>query len=133
VSQENVDVVRRFWDHFLATGELAREVFAAGFVCDVSNFRDWPEQQFYEGVDGFRAFLHTWTAPFEHWKSEVEGYHDAGEKFVTVNRQSGRARASGANVEMRFAVVYTLRDGLLTRGELYSQPAEALKAVGLEE
>jgi ketosteroid isomerase-like protein len=133
VSQENVDVVRRFWEHFLATGELPREAFSATFVCDLSNFYDWPEQQRYEGVDGFASFIQTWSAPFEDWSSEVEGYHDAGEKFVTINRQSGRARGSRANVEMRFAVVYTVRDGLLTRCEMYSEPAKALKAVGLEE
>jgi ketosteroid isomerase-like protein len=33
---------------------------------------------------------------------------------------------------MRFAMVFTLRDGLETRMQMYADPAEALEAVGLE-
>ena len=36
-------------------------------------------------------------------------------------------------VDMLLAQVFTLRDGLQTRMEMYADPAEALKAVGLEE
>jgi hypothetical protein len=34
---------------------------------------------------------------------------------------------------MRFAQVFTLRDGLETRMEMYADPTEALKAVGLAD
>jgi hypothetical protein len=34
---------------------------------------------------------------------------------------------------MAFAQVWTLRDGLETRMEMYSDPAEARRALGLEE
>jgi hypothetical protein len=34
---------------------------------------------------------------------------------------------------MRLAMVFTLRDGLQTRIEMYADPSAALKAVGLEE
>jgi hypothetical protein len=34
---------------------------------------------------------------------------------------------------MRFALVFTVRSGLATRMEMYADPTEALKAVGVEE
>ena len=46
-------------------------------------------------------------------------------------RQSGRARSTGVRVDMRFAQVYTLRDGRQIRMEMYADPAEAFDAVGL--
>jgi len=36
-------------------------------------------------------------------------------------------------VQMAFARVFTLREGKQTRMEMYADPDEALKAVGLEE
>ena len=60
--------------------------------------------------------------------------YDAGEdKVVAVVRQRGRSKTSGLPVDMLFAQVFTIQDGKETRMEMYSDPDEALKAVGLEE
>jgi hypothetical protein len=40
VSAENVEVVKRGWEHFKATGELPAEVVAPDFIWDMSTFRD---------------------------------------------------------------------------------------------
>ena len=58
--------------------------------------------------------------------------HDAGDKVVVLVRQRGRSKAAGMPVDMSFAQVWTLRDGKESRMEMYSDPNEALKAVGLE-
>jgi ketosteroid isomerase-like protein len=133
VSQANVEIVRRGWEHFLATGSLSLEVTAPDVVWDMSAFRGWPEQPYYQGIKGMDAFIREWTEPFEDWKIEVEDYYDAGDDVVTVCRQVGRARASGADVEMRYAVISTVHEGLQTRWKAYADPGEALKAVGLQE
>jgi ketosteroid isomerase-like protein len=44
----------------------------------------------------------------------------------------GRSKTTGLPVDMSFAQVFTVRDGKQTRMEMYADPAEALKAVGLE-
>ena len=134
MSRENVEIVRRAYEHRRATGDFLEEVLAPDFVWDMSNFRGWPEQQIYEGVDEARRFIRDWTAAFDEWAIEVEALHDAGgDKVVGVIRQRGRSRTSGLPVEMLFAQVYTLRDGKEVRMEMYADPAEALKAVGLEQ
>jgi ketosteroid isomerase-like protein len=48
-------------------------------------------------------------------------------------RTSGTARQSGAPVEIPVAHVLTLRDGRVTRLEVFLDRHEALEAVGLEE
>ena len=134
MSQENVEVVRRGWEHFLTTGEQPAEVIASDFVWDMSTFRDlMGMQQRYEGVEGIRRFLRDWTEVFEEWQIEVETYHDAGERVVAICRQRGRSKAGGVPVDMTFAMVFTLRDGLETRMEMCADPDEALEAVGLEQ
>ena len=53
----------------------------------------------------------------------------AGVRIEPLNRLG---RASGLEVDMHFAQVWTVRDGKQTRMEMYADPAEALEAVGLE-
>jgi ketosteroid isomerase-like protein len=133
VSQENVEIVRRGYEHRQATGDFLEEILAPDFVWGMSKFRGWPEQQIYEGIDEARRFIRDWTAEFDEWAIEVESLHDeGGDRVVGVVRQRGRSRASGLPVEMLFAQIYTLRDGKEVSMEMYADPAEALKAVGLE-
>ena len=135
MSHENVEIVRRGWEHFQATGELLQDVLAPEFVWDMSTFRDLQLvgiEEHYEGADGARRFLQAWTEPFDEWQIEVEAFHDAGEKVVTVCRQRGRSKVSGVPVDMRLALVFTVRNGLETRMEMYADPDEALRAVGLD-
>jgi ketosteroid isomerase-like protein len=127
-----VEVVRRSWEHFRVTGGPAEELLAPGFVWDMSTFRGWPEQQRYEGAEGVRAFLREWVGAFEDWSVEPESVHDAGEEVVWVCRQRGRSKLSGAEVDMVFAQVWSVRDGMLTRMQMYADPAEGLAALGFE-
>jgi ketosteroid isomerase-like protein len=133
MSQENVEVVRGGYEQFVTTGQLAPEIVTPDFVWDMSNFLGWPEQQVYGGVDGARSFLEAWTAAWDDWELEVDALHDAGDRIVALLRQRGRSKAAGMLVEMYFAQVWTLRDGKETRMDMYSDPEEALKAVGLAE
>lgn len=134
MSQANVAIVRRLQEHFIATSELPEELFAPAFVWDMSTFRDWPEQKFYEGAQGLGAFLGDWTSVFSGWELKIDAYHDAGEKVVVVGVQYGRSDLGGGlPLEAWFGLIYTVHDDLLTRGEAYADPAEALKAVGLAE
>ena len=133
MSAENVEILRRGYEHLAATGELLPQNFDPGFVWDMSTFRGWPEGQTYEGIEGAREFLRDWTDAWKDWRLEVEELHDAGERVVAVVRQSGVSKTTGLPVDMHFAQVWTLRNGRQTRMEMYADRAEALQAVGLTE
>jgi ketosteroid isomerase-like protein len=129
MSQENVETIRRGYGHFMATGEVRAH---PDLVWDVSRL-GWPDQQIYAGAEGANQFNSEWAASWDDWEMEAEEYLDAGERVVVILTQRGRSKATGIPVEMRFAQVWTLRDGQGIRMELYASVEEALKAVGLRE
>jgi len=131
MSAENVEIVRRGYEEFLATGEPVERIMAPEFVWDMSTFHNWPERQTYEGPDGAREFLGDWVGAWEDWRLEVKDLLDAGDDVVAIVHQSGRSRTTGLKVDMDFAQVWTLDNGKQTRMRMYADPDEALRAVGL--
>ena len=85
------------------------------------------------GADAMRAYAQDWLENFDELRVEPDELIDAGEEVVAVQRVSGRAKASGIKAELRYAVVYTVRDGKIVRGREYWERAQALEAVGLAE
>ena len=133
MSHENVEIVRRAYEHRQKTGDFLDEVLAPDFVWDMSTFRGWPEQPVYEGLEEARRFIREWTAAFDDWHIEVEAIHDAGdEKVVGVLHQRGRSASTGLPADMVLAQVWTIRDGMVRRMEMYAEEGEALKAAGME-
>jgi ketosteroid isomerase-like protein len=86
----------------------------------------------YEGLAGWTTFIEDWLSVFDAWEEEWLAVHDAGDRVVVVQQQRGRAKSSGAVVDMTIGMVYVLREGMITRHEIYRDPADALKAAGLE-
>jgi ketosteroid isomerase-like protein len=132
MSRENVELVGSNYESFEATRQFAAQFASDDFVWDMSKFSGWPEEQLYEGPEGAERFLQEWSAAWEDWTLEVESLHDAGDRVVAVMRQQGRSQASGISVDMSFAQVWTIEGGKMTRMEMYSDSAEALRAVGLD-
>jgi ketosteroid isomerase-like protein len=127
MSQENVDLMRRGYEYFLASGEIRAN---PELVWDVSRL-GWPEQQIYEGAEGANQFNAEWADVWDDWEMEPEEFIDAGERVVVILTQRGRSKATGIPVEMRFAQVWTLRDERAVRMEMYASVDEALEAVNL--
>jgi len=131
MSERNVEIVRRGYEHFAATGELLADGTHPDFVWDMSKFSGWPEQQIYEGIEGAESFMRDWLEAWDDWAVELASLHDAGDKVVAVVRQHGRSKGTGVAVDMTFAQVWTITDGLQARMVMYADPAEALAAAGL--
>ena len=129
MSQENVEIIRRGYAHFIATGRIRAH---ADLVWDVSRL-GWPDQQIYPGIEGAMRFNAEWADAWDDWELEVEDYLDAGERVVVILNQRGRSKATGIPVDMRFAQVWTLEDGQGIRMQMYASVDEALEAVGLAD
>ena len=126
MSHENVELIRRGWEHWIATGELRGH---PELVWDVSHL-GWPDQQIYQGPGGGMQFLAEWADAWDDWELEAEDYIDAGEHVVLIVTQRGRSKGTGIPAEMRFAQVWTLRDGQGIRMQLYADRTKPSKTWG---
>jgi ketosteroid isomerase-like protein len=129
MSEENVEIIRRGYGHYLATGEIRAH---PDLVWDVSRL-GWPGQQIYSGPEGANQFNAEWADAWDGWELEAEEYIDAGERVVVIVNQRGRSKAAGIPVDMRFAQVWSLRDAQAIRMQMYASVDEALEAAGLSE
>jgi ketosteroid isomerase-like protein len=102
---------------------------APDFVWDMSGLPDWLDDPVYRGEEGFRAFFERWTEPYDEWVGEAAEVVGVDDEHVVVDmRQRGRIKGADAWVDLRCAILYTVRDGQLCRAQLFPTLDEALDA-----
>jgi ketosteroid isomerase-like protein len=85
------------------------------------------------GQEGGRDFLERMNETGD-WSVAIEDVRDAPDgRVVALIRWRLRPKRSDRVIEQRRASVSTLRDGKVSRTDIYATWAEALGAVGLEE
>ena len=131
MSQENVEIVRESLAAYTDGGiDAAAEFWDAdiswraieGAPDDVGEMH---------GPEALRRYLQDWLDMFDDVTNVPEVLDLDDDRVVAVQHATGRARASGVQTDIRYAVVYTLRDGKIVRGREYIDRSEALEAVGL--
>jgi len=134
MSQENVEIVRGSLRAFEEGGLGGMADFWATDI----NWRamegaldDVGEMQ---GADALRRYYEDWLDMFDNVTVVPEELLDIGDdRVLAVLHVTGRAKASGVETELRYAVICTVRDGKIARGREYGDRAEALEAAGLRE
>jgi ketosteroid isomerase-like protein len=131
VSQENVEIVQRYLDHWNETGEpLWAEIDPeAVFLIDPGSFVAGT----YRGHEGIRDLLRLTAEVFDQFRYEVDDLVDAGDSVLVLSRIRARGVQSGATGAQHGAVLFHLRDGLIVAYRSYMDRKEALAAVGLGE
>jgi ketosteroid isomerase-like protein len=129
MSQENVEVVRRMWEAFLGDDPVRGLSFCDPDIeWDGTNL---PDGQIARGPEAIVEHTMRWAEMWDDWTIEPERFIDAGgEQVVLVFRETGRSE-SGLQMDERHAELYTVRDGKVVYRKGFSDPAEALEAVGL--
>src|SRR5215218_2321086 len=134
MSQENVEVVGAAYEAFAERGV---DGFLEYLTEDVDHraIEGAPDDRGpMHGKDALRAYVQDWLDTFDNLSTETIELVDVGEdKVVAVLRVSGRAKLSGVETDLTYAVVYTIRDGKIADGREYATRDEALEAAGLEE
>jgi ketosteroid isomerase-like protein len=131
MSQENLDAFREVIEEINERGPDARLDL---FDSEVEFHEDpsFPEAKVYRGRDEIMGNFRAFTEAFDSYCFEIDDLRDAGGgKVVAVLREQARGRASGVRVDRRSGWLFTFRDGKVLRMEIYLEPLEALKAVGL--
>ena len=134
MSQENVEVVQRWWEGFNEDGmpPLA--------LCDeeieIRNPPYFPVPGLFHGHDGVRRWRDQVFDIFDRPRVEAEEIVDVqgdGTTVLMLLRATGTAGYTGIKVDHEWGAVWTIRDGKLLRAQGYLTRAEALEAAGLSE
>ena len=125
MSSADVDLVKAMYATFRNDPERALRYFDDEAVIDATARVDGGVGQ---GPAGFIEVIGPWLAAFDDWTEEVEEYRDLGDSVCVVATQSGRVKDTGMEIRARYAVVYEVGNGAVTRMTLYNDPEEALSA-----
>jgi ketosteroid isomerase-like protein len=135
MSQENVEIVRRAIEAFNERGDDYPDGLDAFYDASIEFHEspELPEPGIYKGSEAVAAYFIQFLDSFEDYRFDIEEIWDAGDNVLVFNRQHGRGKGSGAQVEMRNAWLFILRDRRIIQIRPYLDRAEALEAVGLSE
>jgi ketosteroid isomerase-like protein len=146
VSQENVELVRSLlpsrdtdmvalFNDDSTSGELV-QTWAPLIARELVAVKHFPGGQpdKAHGLEGLRAGWLDWLAPWATYRTEIEEMIDLGDRVVSVICDYARREPDAAEVALKSAVVWTVRDGRIVRVEFYAGGrAEALAASGLAD
>ena len=134
MSEENLEVVRRWWEGFNEDGMPPLD------LCDeeiqIRMPPDFPVRGLYEGHDGVRRWRDQVFDIFESPRVEPEkivDVHGDGATVLMLLRATGTAGYTGLKVDYEWGAVWTIRDGKLLRAQGYLNRADALEAAGLSK
>lgn len=125
MSDENVEVVRSFYDAF-ARGEFPDEVIDQDV--EYVNPVGAVEAGTRHGISAFRGAVEAVLEGWETWQMEPEQFTARGDQVAVVVRYRARGRTSGVELEGRESARLTLRDRKIVRYEWFHDPADALRA-----
>ena len=137
MSQENVEVVRRFieglpraqasgdWQPVFAELDPAVEIEDLDISLDTERYR---------GHDSVRKWIGVWMESWESWTlNEVEVRPVGEDRAIGLFLVRAKGKGSGIELSRRDALVCTLRSGKIEKGTYYNDQHQALEAVGLSE
>lgn len=132
MSQENVEIVRRFFDalgrrDIPTMDELSHQ--QARFSVRLGEVRGRPYG--YGELASYFADLDEVWDQVHQTATDLDPIDDA--RVVLTVRWQGRARSSGVEVDQLLGVIVSLRDGKLVRVDAYQGRREALDALRLPD
>jgi uncharacterized protein len=131
MSEENLEVIRQAY-----RAMDARDIETVTELSDPSV--EWiPDKRIGEGPIRCREevirFFEERAEMFGEIRTEIERLWDAGDKVLAFIHVTGSGVSSGAGFNIRIAHLWTLRDGVVVRGEGYGDRDQALEAAGVSE
>jgi ketosteroid isomerase-like protein len=132
VSDENLEVVRRWWASFNEHGIPSLD------LCDeqieIRNPPDFPVSGLYRGHEGVRQWRTDVFEIVDDANVEVEKLIDAGDGATVVMflRLQGKALYTRIEFDEPWAAVWRIEGGKLRHAQGYTSRREAVEAAGLQ-
>jgi len=134
MSEENVEVVR---NSLIAYAERGLDAVTQFWDADITwrAIEGAPDDVGeMHGREAVRRYLQEWIDVFDNVTNVPEELIDLGDdRVLAMQHATGRAKGSGVETEIRYAVIYTVRGGKVVPGREYIDRNQALEAVGLSE
>src|SRR3954447_17203519 len=132
MSQENIEVVRRYIDTYnRGDHTTALSLFRSDAEVDWSRDRG-PLKGLYRGHREIKTFREAFLSTFDEVQLEAHSFTEVGSEVVVPNTAHMCGR-DGIEVIARSTFVYTVENGQITRLRMFQEEAEALEAAGLPE
>jgi ketosteroid isomerase-like protein len=133
MSEENVGVIRTAYDAF-ARGDLEAVSQLQAPTIEWQTSVEDPDAATHRGRVAVRRYIEGYMETFPGLRADLEECVEApGDRVLATVRYTGRARASGMDMDWRQWIVYTFEEGMIVRGEEYFGRHQALEAAGLSE
>jgi ketosteroid isomerase-like protein len=128
----NLELVQAVFDAYFRGDEPALLALVATDVV-ITQFPEQVDAGEYHGHEGFRQVMADWTGSWEDWSIEILSAREVGDLVLAAARQRGRGIGSGAPMEADATFLFTLRESLVARWQMFSSEEQALDAAGLAE
>jgi ketosteroid isomerase-like protein len=130
VSEENVELVKRLVTAYNERSFAENsDLIDPDIVWDLSRLQ-LPDSVVHTGRGEFRKLTEAWEEGFSSEHAEAEEIVDAGDRVLVMVLHHALGKTSGIEVSLRYAMVWTFRDGRAVRMDVYATRDEALEAIG---
>jgi ketosteroid isomerase-like protein len=137
--QENIELVRRFYetigamgrtgDEFMDPEEVMPDLWAQVHPdAELHERQDLPDAKVYRGKEQTKEFFRKTQELFDETRWEIAEIKEVGEAIVADTRVRGRGRGSEVPFEVDEADVFWFRDGMLAKVQAFPTMEEALAA-----
>jgi ketosteroid isomerase-like protein len=113
-----------------------REDNLEGALADLPQDFEWlvpgfPGNEATRGPEGTLDFFRDWIDQWENLRVDWELEQASLDTVFAVVDMRGRGRVSGVPVELRFAQIWSFREGVPVRMVFYNDPEDARRAAGI--
>jgi SnoaL-like domain len=129
MSEENVELLREMYKR----RSLTEFVDSLHPEAELHQARAVPDSDAYYGREEFARGASLWLQEWETFRYTPEEVIDLGERAFMRARLSGRAKASGIELDQLIFHLWTFWDGMPWRCEVFFEEKRALEAAGLSE
>jgi len=128
MSQENVEIVRSAYAVLAEQGVEAVLAFTDPQFEATTPPSLASEPDTYRGHEGVRRWFASFGDAMEGVYFEGQDFTSVGDKVLVETTLHARGRTTGIETEQRAFLVWTLREGMVTRVETFAEQRQALEA-----
>lgn len=129
ISGQNIEVVAAAFGAYQRGDDREFYDLASPAIL-VTQYPDQLDVRDFRGHDGLRQVMDEWVGTWDDWTIEMLNIVEEGDLVFATAVQRGRGKSSGVPMESVVVFVFTVKDGLVVRWQMFHDEKEARAAVG---